>query len=90
MIHTLLYRYFRIRSDWTKFHLELAKLMDIVFKIKSQNKLANPFRFKDRISKELTSGVVYKFQWGLCNESYYGECVRHLNVRIRDHIGIHH
>ena len=55
---------------------------------KSQNKLAKAFRFKDRIPKELTSGVVYKFQCGLCNESYYGECVRHLNVRIGEHIAI--
>ena len=55
---------------------------------KSQNKVAKAFRFKDRIPKELTSGVVYKFQSGLCNESYYGECVRHLNVRIGEHIGI--
>ena len=54
----------------------------------SQNKLAKVFRFKDRIPKELTSGVVYKFQCGLCNESYYGECVRPLNVRIGKHIRI--
>ena len=60
--------------------------LQIVFK--SQNKLAKTFRFKDRIPKELTSGVVYKFQCGLCNESYYGECVRHLDVRIGEHIGI--
>ena len=60
--------------------------LQIVFK--SQNKLAKTFRFKDRIPKERTSGVVYKFQCGLCNESYYGECVRHLNVRIGEHIGI--
>ena len=26
----------------------------------------------------LTSVVVYKFQCGLFNQSYYGECVRHL------------
>ena len=57
--------------------------LQIVFK--SQNKLAKAFRFKDRIPKEL---VVYKFQCGFCNESYYGECVRHLNVRIREHIRI--
>ena len=55
---------------------------------KSQNKLAKAFHFKDRIPKELTSGVVYKFQCGLCNEYYYGECVIHLNVRIGEHIGI--
>ena len=28
------------------------------------------------------------FQCGLCNESYYGECMRHLNVRTGEHIGI--
>ena len=125
LLHTLLYRPFWICSDWTKFHLELVKLIDvfknngypenfidncfkvfldnkyrarekvitvpkktlflvlpclgslslqtrtklrkslkgilnccklqIVFKI--QNKLAEAFRFKDRIPKELTSGV---------------------------------
>ena len=60
--------------------------LQIVFK--SQNKLAKAFRFKDRIPKKLTSGVVCKFQCGLCNESDYGECVRHLNVRIGEHIGI--
>ena len=51
-------------------------------------KLAKAFHFKDRIREELTYGVVYKFQCGLCNESYYGECVRHLDVRIGEHIGI--
>ena len=60
--------------------------LQIVFK--SQNKLAKAFRFKDCIPKELTSGVIYKFQCGFCNESYYGECVRHLNVRIGEHIRI--
>ena len=29
----------------------------------------------------LTSDVVYKFQCGLCDKSYCGECMRHLNVR---------
>ena len=60
--------------------------LQIVFK--SQKKLANVFCFKYRIPKELTSGVFYKFQCGLCNESYYGECERYLNVRIRKDIGI--
>ena len=55
---------------------------------KSQNKLAKAFRFKDHIPKELPAGVVYRFQCGFCNESYHGECVRYLNVRIGEHIGI--
>ena len=52
----------------------------IVFKNKTR--LSNNFHFKDWIPKDLKPCVVYKFQCGLCNESYYGECVRHLNVRI--------
>ena len=34
------------------------------------------------------SGVVYKFQCGLCNESYYGESIRHLDIRPGEHIGV--
>ena len=29
LLHILLYRCFRITSDWTKFHLELVKLIDV-------------------------------------------------------------
>ena len=54
---------------------------------KSKTRLGNNFHFKDQILKDLTSGVVYKFQCGLCNESYHGECVTHLNVKIGEHIG---
>ena len=46
--------------------LNFSKLQ-IAFK--SQSKLANASHFKDRIPKELTSTVVYKFQCGLYNES---------------------
>ena len=56
--------------------------------IQEQNKLSNAFRFKDRITKDLTSDAVYKLQCGLCKESHYDECLRHLNIRIREHICI--
>ena len=58
----------------------------IVFKNKIG--VGNKFNFKAPIPKNFTSGAVYNFQGGLCNGSYYGECVRHLNVRIGEHIGI--
>ena len=54
----------------------------------NKTRLGNKFHFKDRIPKDLTSGVVYKFRCGLWNESCYGECVRHLNLRIGEHIDI--
>ena len=64
--------------------------LQIVFNSKMLNssRLANNFHFKDQIHNNLTSGVVYKFQCGLGHESYHGECMRHLNVRIVEHIGI--
>ena len=76
----VLYRFFSLKNI-----LNCCKLQ-IVFK--NETRLGNNFHFKDQIPKDLTSGVVYKFQCGLCNESYYGECIRHLNVRIGEHIGI--
>ena len=36
---------------------------------------------------DLISGVVYKFQGGLCNESCYGESIRHF-IRSGEHIGV--
>ena len=33
-------------------------------------------------------GVVYKFQCALCNEFYYGEGIRHLDIRYGEHIGV--
>ena len=60
--------------------------LQIVFKNKTR--LGNNFHFKDQIPKDLTSGVIYKFQCRPCNESYYGECIRHLNVRSGEHFGI--
>ena len=59
--------------------------MQIVFKNKTR--LGNNFHFKYQIPKDLSCGVVSKFQCGLCNECYYGKCMRHLSVRIGEHIG---
>ena len=54
----------------------------------NKTRLGNSFHFKDRISKDLTSGVVNNFHGGSRNESYYGEGVGQLNLRIVEHIGI--
>ena len=64
------------------------KLIVYLIRIKCQARLSNSFRYKDPIPKDLISGVVYKFQCGLCNESYYGESIRHLDIRSGEHIGV--
>ena len=65
--------------------LDCCKLQ-IVFKNKTR--LGNNFHSKDWIPKDVISDVAYKFQCVLCSESYYCECISHLNVRIGEHIGI--
>ena len=60
--------------------------LEIVFKC--QTRLSHSFRYKDPIPKDLISGVVYKFQCGLCNESYYGKSIRHLDIRSGEHIAV--
>ena len=85
--------YLRIISLQTRTKLQQALKgvlncckLEIVFKC--QTKLSHSFRYKDPIPKDLISGVVYKFQCGLCNESYYGESIRHLDIRSGEHIGV--
>ena len=60
--------------------------LQIVFK--SQRKLSNVFRFKDRLPSDLVPGVAYKHMCGRCNSTYYGETDRHLKVWSGEHIGI--
>ena len=50
--------------------------------------LSKVFHFKDRLPYDLMSCVVYKFQCGRCNASYYGETDRHLKVRSGENISI--
>ena len=69
----------------TKDVLNCYKL-GIVFKC--QTRLSNSFRYKEPIPKDLVSGVVYKFPCGPCNESYYGESIRHLDIRSGEYIGV--
>ena len=61
--------------------------LQLVFKNKTR--LCNNFHFKDRISKNLTSGVVYNFQCRFYSQSYYGECVSTnelVNILVYQHL----
>ena len=55
---------------------------------KSSKRLANFFRFKDKIPLCLRCNIVYKFTCGRCNATYYGETCRHFKVRVGEHSGI--
>ena len=53
--------------------------IQIVFK--NQRNPLNVFHSEDRLPYDLVSCIVYKFQCGRCNASYYGETDMHLKVR---------
>ena len=66
--------------------LNCSKLQTV---FKSKTRLGNNFHFKDQIPKILLLVLFINFSVNsLCNESCYGECMRHLNIRIGEHIGI--
>ena len=56
--------------------------------LKCQTRLSSSFSFKDPILKDLICEIVYKFHCGHCSESYYGESIRHLDIRSREHVGV--
>ena len=58
----------------------------IIFR--SSTRLADFFRFKDKIPLCLRSNVVYKFTCGRCSATYSGETCRHFKVRVGEHSGI--
>ena len=68
----------------------LEKLQSCTLKIVfiSPVRVKKNFTFKDKLSKMLLSGLVYKYKCGGCNANYYGNTKRHLKVRICEHLGI--
>ena len=60
----------------------------IEISFKSSTRLANFFRFKDKILLCLRSNILYKFTCGRCNAAYYDETYRHLKVRVGEHSSI--
>ena len=48
------------------------------------------FTFKDKLPKMLLPGLVYEYERGGCNATYYGKTKRHFKVRICEHLGISH
>ena len=61
---------------------------NVQFVFQTKCKISNLFIFKDGIPSVLRSGIVYKFQCGNCNASYYGKTKRHFRVRMCEHLAI--
>ena len=85
--------YFGTVSDkYSKLFKELVKRfypqVDIQFAFRNRNTIGSYFRVKDCIPLRLRTGVVYKFTCGVCNDSYIGKTIQHLDSRISQHMGV--
>ena len=61
---------------------------NVRFVFQTKFKISNFYTFKDKIPSFLRSGILYKFQCGSCNATYYGKTKRHFKVRMCEHLGI--
>ena len=61
---------------------------NIWFVFQTKCKISNFFTFKDKIPSSLHSSIVYKFQCGSCNATYYGKTKHHFKVRACEHLEI--
>ena len=58
----------------------------IIFK--SSTRLAKFFKFKDQMRLCLRSNIVYKYNFGRCNGTYYSETCGRFKVRVGEHSAI--
>ena len=61
---------------------------NIRFVLQTKCKISNFFTFKDKIPSFSRSGIVYKFQCGSCNATYYWKTKRHYKLRICVHLRV--
>ena len=78
----------QIRTRINRIMKNKLSYCNIRFVFQTKCKISNFFTFKDKIPSFLRSGIVYKFQCGSCNATYYGKTKRHFKVRMCEHLGI--
>ena len=78
----------QIRSRINRIMKNKLPYCNIRFAFQTKCKISNVFKFKDKIPLFLRSGIVYKFQCGSCNATYYGKTKRNFKVRMCEHLEI--
>ena len=82
-------------SDSLKIRSQLNKIVKTYFPacklqvlFNSNCRLGSFFRFKDKVSLNARSFILYKFSCSGCNSAYLGKTKRHFLVRMSEHLGI--
>ena len=81
---------FQIRKKLQKLFNNKLTSCNLKIVFTSPVRVKSFFTFKDKLPKMFFSGLVYKYNCGDCNASYYGKTKRHFKVRICGHLGISH
>ena len=79
---------FQIRSKLRKLFSDKLTSHNLKIVFTSPVSIKTFFTFKDKLSKMLPSGLVYKYKCGGCNATCYGKTKRHYKVRICEHLAI--
>ena len=76
-------------------HSDISKLISkfyhqIDFRLIFANNfsISSFFNFKDRISPNIKSNIVYNYSCSHCSATYLGESIRHFHTRVSEHKGI--
>ena len=78
----------KIRSNLTKIAKTYFPCCKIQVTFNAGTRLSNFFRFKDKVSINARSLVVYKYTCSSCNSAYVGKTKRHFLVRTFEHLGV--
>ena len=74
-----------IKNKLSKLCKEFCKENFNIKLVFSSFKIKNYFSYKDSISNDLKSFLIYKFTCASCSSSYIGETCRHFKTRIEEH-----
>ena len=78
----------KIRTRINRIMKNKLPYCNIQFIFQTKCKISNCFIFKDKIPSLLHSGIVYKFQCGSCNATYYSKTKRHFKVTMCEQLRI--
>ena len=78
----------KIRKNLAKFVSDYFECCKIQVTFNSGKRLGSFFSFKDKVSLNVRSLILYKFTCSSCNSAYIGKTKRHFLVRMFEHLGI--
>ena len=61
--------------------------VEFKFSLSNSFKIKYFFNYKDLLPLDLRSGIVYKYTYGICNDSYIGSSVKQARVRFTQYHG---